>query len=412
MAKTITGFSFGGTTRYSDGSTHNSSTSSSTPATPKTTTPKTTTPKTTTPKTITREEQIKSLVAQAEEARKRLDELKEKVASKDTKTETVEETKEEKLAELIKQKEEVEERLDDVKDRLEESKTEPEETEPELPTAKEIATLETRKINIGGVDFELPVELVNDPSFRAMDDMTKAMTANMWDVVVDQGQDIRRFIQALETAADQSDIYIGQHIRMFEDELAMGFTELGEDLEAQEKLVAKRMENLEKDLEMHKGDLTIDQQRELSKISKQYKNTLEETRNVMAERGLGRSSIKTRAEQKLTETKDDMVESTTIQYERAHRDLSIEAKRKTEDYQTGIEDIRKQTARGAGEIARRGEEMFGTDKMEQLLPQMGIKVGMQDWMPSDWMVGGVTATKEKQMRTEDITKRVGSLLGT
>jgi hypothetical protein len=95
---------------------------------------------------------------------------------------------------------------------------------PEQPTPTETAAkvgLAKSKYNIGGIDFMLPNDLINSSAFQSATDEQKAMIAYTWQGVADQGQDIQKLLQAFEVAAQQSDIYMRQQIRTFEDTLAM-----------------------------------------------------------------------------------------------------------------------------------------------------------------------------------------------
>jgi len=318
------------------------------------------------------------------------------------------------------------------------------------PTPKDVAKdvgLPKTKVNIGGIEFELPKELVNSSAFQSATDEQKAMIAYTWQSVADQGQDIQQLLQAFEVAAQQSDVYMRQQIRTFEDTLSMEFGYIIEDygvgkemilrqmdyttadLEAYEKLMSRRARELEEDLERYGADLSIDQTKELKYQLQRYEQDLETTRENMASRGLFHSSIRGRAEQILAEAHADITEDIETKYARQRREAEIstqrgladiefqteqkriEAQRQQQQLQDQLAQLKTTTGRQATSLLRQGEQYLGTEHMQQLLPNMGISVGQQDWMPADWMVGDITATGLKQQQHQDILQRAQAFLG-
>lgn len=265
-------------------------------------------------------------------------------------------------------------------------------------------------VEIGGIEYNIADEVINDPFFQAADEETQSMIAYTYKSLVDDGHDIETVVNAFEVAAQQTDIYTRQKIRVFEDELLRSFTELGEDYEAQERLLKTRKKQIEEDLETGLEDLSLDQQRELKQIADQYDQDLEETRNQMAEAGLGRSSIRSRAEDMLEESREDMIESTKTQYERAERDMRRQATRQIETQQHQLSDLQRRTRRSTADAMRQGEQFFGTEGMRERLPHMDVDLTMGDWMPEDWMVGDIRpGIDEKQV--SDTLERQRLLLG-
>ncbi len=322
------------------------------------------------------------------------------------------------------------------------------EREPEpKPRPEERAVEDTRlprtNVNIGGVSFSLPVDLVQSPFFKQASDEVKSMMAYSWQAIADQGYDLQKVIQALDTAATQTDAYMRQQIRMFEDELARSFgyiidyygaekqillrriSETKEDLEITERLLARRAEELEEDLTYYSGELGIDKQRALSQSLRDYELRLENTREQMAEMGLTASTIRSRAEQLLKEAHEDIVEDIQTKHARQIRELEVGTARKLKDI-----ELEKQTARiGAArdtmgfeeqkdrllmqsqqnilDILRRGETYLGSEKMGQLLPgfgQLPFQLGQQS------LLGGITATGLAKDTQQDILQRAQAFL--
>jgi hypothetical protein len=407
--------------------------------------------------------------------RKQVEKIQEQVASKDLSNE-----QRKKALETVKSAQQT---LQSIK-----SKSSSREREEILEMEEKIADVEVEVIpmidmEIGGATFSIPEDMANSAFFKGMDDNYKALAANMWKKVFDEGHSIKNFISAMEVAAEQTDAYMASKIRLFEDEIARSFTELGEDLEAQEKLYDLRKKQIQDDLEryeefsqtkmgrlyenlneqerlvaiqsgriqadvaMRVGDLTLDQQRDMKTIADEYDIRLETTRETMVSRGLGRSTIRREAEELLEKSREDIIESTKTKYERQQRNIEIEAERQeenieneiqrirretgrseedirreleekriqtergVEDYTTQMEQFKKQTSRSATDILRKGETYFGSDKMTQLLPHLGIKTGIGDWMPSDWMVGDISGGYKTDW-TQDWRARLQSMLGT
>lgn len=344
-------------------------------------------------------------------------------------------------------------RSSDLARQIEQVKAQPtlKPTSTSTPTPTDVAKdvqLPRKNITLDGVTFSLPIELINKPSFQSASEEHKVMIAQMWQSVADQGYDVQTVLSAFEVAAQQSDAYMRQQIRTFEDELALNFGYIIEDygvgkelilrkmdntaadIEAYERLMARRTRELEEDLTYYTGTLEIDKTKALRQQLDTYKQNLEYTRETMADRGLFHSSIRGRAEDLLAKANEDITEDIITQTERKQRELEtttarniadiqyqteqqrISAERQQQSYQDQLAQLQTQSKRSATDLLRQSEQYLGTEKTQQLLPNMGISVGQQDWMPSDWMVGDIKATGLKAQQQQDILQRAQAMLGT
>lgn len=314
---------------------------------------------------------------------------------------------------------------------------------PEVRAATK-SQLPRTTVTIGGIKMSLPKDIVNSHVFQSADDNVKAMIAYSWESLVDQGHDLEKLIQAIDTAATQSDAYMRQQLRMFEDELSRSFGYLIEysgieervtlqkigdvrqDLERSEKLLARRQAELQEDLDYYSGELEIDKQRALSQALKNYDLQLESARENLAERGLISSSIRSRAEKLLKEAHEDIVEDIETKTARQQRELTIGAERQRADIAYDLESQRIAAQRGisglesqlelsklqsqqtALDMLRKGEAYLGTDKLQQLLSSMGRSTSSLGELP---LLGDITATGFAKDTHQDILSRTQALVG-
>ncbi len=301
------------------------------------------------------------------------------------------------------------------------------------------------EVTIDGVKYNLPKELVEGSHFKNADEMTKSLIAYTWGAIADQGHDIKKVINALDIAAQQSDVYIKQQVRMFEDELSNSFGYIIEDygvgkevtlrqmdyttadLEATERLITRRTAELKEDLEYHSGNLEIDRQNELTKQLKNYELRVEDTRGQLADAGLSFSSIRGRSEKLLEEAHKDIVEDIETKVARQQKEMKIsaergeadlllkqqeaqkQASRQQQSLQDQLNQLQTNTGRGLTGLLRQGEKFLGTDAMKKMLGQLGP---LPSSMGSFELLGGINATGLKEMQYSDILSRATGLLGT
>jgi hypothetical protein len=300
------------------------------------------------------------------------------------------------------------------------------------------------EVTIDGIKYSLPKELVESSHFKNADEMNKSLIAYTWGAISDQGHDIKKVINALEIAAQQSDVYIKQQVRMFEDELSNSFGYIIEDygvgkevtlrqmdyttadLEATEKLLARRTAELKEDLEYHSENLEIDKQNQLGRQLKEYGLRLDDTRIQLADAGLTFSSIRGRAEKLLEEAHKDVVEDIETKAARSQREMTITAQRQEQDIlydkekaqtqasriQQSLQDQLKQMQSGATrditKVLREGEKFLGTDMMKGMMGKLGA---LPDFMNDFQWLGDIKASGLKEMQYSDVLQRAQGLLG-
>lgn len=334
----------------------------------------------------------------------------------------------------------------DPEDTSSDNETEVDDTDQEddlVSETQEQERLPRVDIEIGGKEFSIPEELYSSSSFKNADDFSKGLIAKSWQVLSDQGGDLEKLVNALETAAGQTDAYMGQQIRMFEDELAHSFGYIIEDHELTEGVTLRKMENteedlermeeqlnrrrkqLEQDLEQYREDLSIDEQRELERARDDYDQRLEETRTNLAESGLTRSSIRARAEDMLEDAHQDMVEDIETKKQRELRRVKKETRRAMKDLEFDEESKRIEAARSqlsqmdqlrsqdirteqsVYQTLREGESYLGTDKMQNLMEERGLNIpsGLQVEPLED-----IDATGLKRDIAMDLTQRARNFI--
>jgi hypothetical protein len=333
------------------------------------------------------------------------------------------------------------------KEPFEEEEIELEEEFPEEFIPEEVAEdvrLPRVDVEIEGITYSLPKELVEGSHFKNADEMTKSLIAYTWGAIADQGHDINKVVNVLEIAAQQSDVYIKQQVRMFEDELtrSMGYIieDYGvgkevilrqmdytvEDLKAEERLLDRRKRELKEDLEYNSANIEIDKQKLLGRQFEEYEIKVDNTREQLANVGLTFSSVRGRVEKLLEEAHKDVVEDITTKFERQERELNVMIQRQekdieyqkeqsriqTERTQTNLQSQLKETqtnaSRRATDILRRGERVLGTEKMKSIMPKMGT---LPSFMNDFQQLGGIEATGLKEIQYSDILNRAQGLLG-
>lgn len=299
-------------------------------------------------------------------------------------------------------------------------------------------------VNIGGVEFSLPTDLINSSLWRGANEELQSLIAYSWESISDHGRDITQIIKALDTAAQQSDAYMRQQIRMFEDGLADAFDyiiedfgkgqeiivrkkgEVVEDLEAQERLLSRRKAELEEDLKYHSKELDIDKQRALSQSLDRYEKKVEVTRDNLAQQGLTFSSIRGRAEKILKEAHQDIVEDIETKKRREQRQLEVSTERQAKDIafekeqkrvqaeraqkslQEQLDRLKSQSQRGATNLLRKGEAEMGTDWMRDFIAGKSGQLSQLPWEAS--FTGGIGGDMKRKQH-QDILQRAQSFLG-
>ena len=228
---------------------------------------------------------------------------------------------------------------------------------------------------------------------------------SQWIAMVKDGTVVEQkaWMEALTIAGEQSDLYFGEQLNIFKDAFSDAMGTLTSDLEAREKDLTVRTQRLKDDLETQKGDLSIEQSAELARRIESYDITLENTRNIMASRGLSSSSIRSQAEERLATSQEDIIESTKRSYARSLRSAELTESRGLEDVGRAQKELTRNVKEGRTSAVKTAEQYWGTDKLKSLGTLGGLNL-------SDYAFGGVSQGTVGQSQVTDIAGKVNTLL--
>ena len=157
------------------------------------------------------------------------------------------------------------------------------------------------------------------------------------------------------------------------------------------------------DLDNKTSELSIDQTAELARRNREYDVALKNTRNTMASKGLSSSSIRNQAEERLSETQTDILESSQRKYDRAERSAKLTESRGMENIGLERASAERITERNRTSLVKGFEQAWGSDKLEKLGSLGGLDF-------SDYMFGGVSQGTQQQAQVLDEKSRVNVTL--
>jgi len=247
-------------------------------------------------------------------------------------------------------------------------------------------------------DIDIPEELANDPYFQQLDDESKKLMSYYWNIMETENKEKQQaFEDALDLAEEQANPYWKEQIRIFKDEVQRSIGSLESDLEERAETLSRRKKEIQEDLIYNKEYLSTSEQSELARQARKYDQELETVRSKMAERGLSFSSIRGKAEERLAEEKEDMVESIEREYGKKERDIKVEAERKTKEIQDALKTLERTGGEKKEEVARKAEQYLGTEKLKSEIPGMG-----------EYLMGDIEGTLQTE-KAKDVLERTKGL---
>jgi hypothetical protein len=167
-------------------------------------------------------------------------------------------------------------------------------------------------------------------------------------------------------ATEQAEPYWKNIILIAQDEILRSFEASQGDFESSIQRQQRITQNIQQDLATNKDYLTLEQQNELSNLSKSYKLNQEQIIEGAAERGLTFSTKRSLAESRLAEANQGMVESTNRQYNKQLADLQTASSRDTLEAQKQIEELQRKAQENTTAIGRGAEKYLGTGNLPSL----------------------------------------------
>lgn len=219
-----------------------------------------------------------------------------------------------------------------------------------------------------------PDFLKNNPAFQSLPMDQKEIAVYNYEIQKTNNIDkAQKLAQALEQASAQADPYWKNIILLTQDEVLRGFEEATGDYNSSVERQLRLIDNINNDLEYNKDFLNLEQQNQLATIKRNFEASHENLVDSAAGAGLTFSTKRKIAEQRLKEENSGMVESTTRQYEKQIRDLTVDATRGNIEAQKEIEDLQRRFGQQKTDIGRKAESYLGSGLLPQQLVDQGYK---------------------------------------
>lgn len=326
-----------------------------------------------------------------------------------------------------------------------------------------IKTELTTDINI------LPPEVLNSPDFKKLSPDQQKLAAYSWSAT--QANNVVSKIradQALTEAIKLADPLFKQQIRLVQDDvqraitttLATNKTQVDKlqqeisSLRSENKLkeaddlaiildqaqretssreagvgaeiarLQQHVNDIQTDLQFNKEQLSLDEQAELARNLRQYKDQLKTTQQGAVDAGLGFSSIRAEAESRLSEELKDVTESTQRRTAREIRNQQAEAQRQEREATFQQEKLRRQAQEEQIALARKTEQQIGSAAAQKagILPsgteslnvrgQLAERTAGVEQQAADRQALIDQLNQKAQVNTIDIARQAEAKLGT
>ena len=136
----------------------------------------------------------------------------------------------------------------------------------------------------------------------------------------------------------------------------------------------RRIDAVQQDLQYGKQDISLEEQAQLGRQLKEYQRNLQTTQEQAVDAGMGFSSIRAQAEQRLAEDLSYVTESTKRQSTRQQRILETQSGRDTAELVASKADIERKNQEERTALAREMEQKLGWDKvpseLKALIPNL------------------------------------------
>jgi len=228
---------------------------------------------------------------------------------------------------------------------------------------------------------EYPKELTDIDGFNDLTDEQKTLALYTWSKVMGETETARKDAEiALEQAKQQSDPYHKSLITFAQDELSRAIGTTQADLSDQMADMAAKKKQIDQDLAFNRDQLSIEEQADMARLSREYDQNLRTLQTNAQEAGLVFSSPREQAERELVTARTDVGESTARKYQRNQRELQLSAERGLEEIARGEQTTQRQAQEQATSYARQTEARVGSENLPSDLggvavPKLGGMVG-------------------------------------
>lgn len=202
--------------------------------------------------------------------------------------------------------------------------------------------------------------------------------------------------QALEDAKAAADPYFKEKIRIVQDELLGALGEQKSDFASKKAALEQKIADITTDLKTGKDRLSIDEQAELARQGRTYKNQLDNLMENVSSTGLTFSTKRTLAESQLATENADVVESTQRSFQRQLEDLQLQADRGSAEAKKAIADYERIYGENVTKLVRGAEANIGTGNLPDVSGSGAAPLG------------GISGSIETE-KMNDITARAEAL---
>ncbi|MDQ5955612.1 MAG: binding 1 protein, partial [Patescibacteria group bacterium] len=197
-----------------------------------------------------------------------------------------------------------------------------------------------------------------------------------------------KLVAAFKAAEKLADPYFKQQIRLASDAVERGFVQVDKELEFEEMQASRRLKDLQDDIATRSEYLSLEEQNALKGIEREYKTTLDTTRQNLAASGFGSSSKRADTEQLIDESTGDLRESTKRSFGQQKLDANNQLVRGQRDIQSEVQRLKEVAKQSKTGLFRKAEEELGTSG----LPKLNFDVN-----PLGGMVGSINEDKQNDI---------------
>jgi hypothetical protein len=172
--------------------------------------------------------------------------------------------------------------------------------------------------------------------------------------------------KAIAQAMEASDPYFKAQLRLAQDALERSLQSQQDDLSFREGQMSRSLAALTADVEASRGYLSYREQQELKDLATKEKQTLNETRENMAGRGLTFSSINARKQQMVEEQFGDVRESTRRSFAEQQGQIGRQLTNAQTSTQAELERLRQLAQEGRISQMRQTEQQIGSEGLSAL----------------------------------------------
>jgi hypothetical protein len=236
-------------------------------------------------------------------------------------------------------------------------------------------------------------------AYKSLSPEAKAFVDLGFDTIVSGGEtEARQLSDAINNAIAIADPYYAAQLELAKGEIGAAIAGQNNDFETKHRILTQTRDRLSQDVNAESSNLTLGQQADLSTVLRGFDEDILSIADSAADKGLtfatgARSRIL--AETRRGEQMQDVVQSSTREYNYKMNELRVKAARGDEDAANQLADLERSNQLSLEKIGRTAETVLGSANVP----------GTTGYTP----VGGVIGSLEEQKR-KSILSDVGSFV--